>query len=435
MLESRIAPKQCPHITAPLPGEVDVTVVGGGVIGVFTAWALQNEGLKVLLLEKGRIAAEQSSRNWGWIRQQGRDFAELPIMIDSIPMWNGLSSGIKEKIGYSQNGITYLARDQAAMHKHEQWLDGAKGSGVDSRMLSKREIKKLFPDSYGWIGALTTPSDATAEPVSAVPVIAKAAAVDGVIFREHCAVRALDIRSGAIEGVFTEHGRVKCDRVIIAAGAWSSLLLRQHGMLIPQLSVRASVFSTHPMRNFYNSAAADDRLAFRRRMDGSYVLATWATRDFFIGPDAFKHFRAYIPQIRNELASTRLKIAAPTGFPDAWTTPRRWNSEDKSPFENCRILDPSPNSTDLKYIKRLFALSFPHQGELGIKKSWAGMIDTMPDALPIVGAGPIAGVTIVTGMSGHGFGIAPGIAAAVADIAQLRISKYDLRAFSYSRFQ
>ena len=65
----------------PPPAVCDVVVIGGGVIGVMTAWFLAERGLRVTLCEKGRIAGEQSSRNWGWVRQQGRDPAELPIKI------------------------------------------------------------------------------------------------------------------------------------------------------------------------------------------------------------------------------------------------------------------------------------------------------------------------------------------------------------------
>ncbi len=62
-------------------------VIGGGVIGVMTASFLAERGLRVTLCEKGRIGGEQSSRNWGWVHQQGRDPAELPIMVESLRIW------------------------------------------------------------------------------------------------------------------------------------------------------------------------------------------------------------------------------------------------------------------------------------------------------------------------------------------------------------
>ena len=79
------------RFAGPLPAACDVVVLGGGVAGVMTAWHLAERGLKVVLCEKGRIAGEQSSRNWGWIRQQGRDFAELPIMMESLRLWKALA--------------------------------------------------------------------------------------------------------------------------------------------------------------------------------------------------------------------------------------------------------------------------------------------------------------------------------------------------------
>ena len=52
----------------PLPDAVDVAVIGAGIIGTATSWFLAQRGAKVALIEKGRVAGEQSSRNWGWVR-------------------------------------------------------------------------------------------------------------------------------------------------------------------------------------------------------------------------------------------------------------------------------------------------------------------------------------------------------------------------------
>jgi glycine/D-amino acid oxidase-like deaminating enzyme len=59
-----------------IPDAADVVVIGGGIVGVSTAWFLAKQGVRVVLCEKGHIAGEQSGRNWGWVRIQGRDTRE-----------------------------------------------------------------------------------------------------------------------------------------------------------------------------------------------------------------------------------------------------------------------------------------------------------------------------------------------------------------------
>lgn len=67
-----------------MPATADVVVIGGGIIGVTAALSLAERGQKVVLIDKGRVAAEQSSRNWGWVRQQGRDRRELPLIVAAL---------------------------------------------------------------------------------------------------------------------------------------------------------------------------------------------------------------------------------------------------------------------------------------------------------------------------------------------------------------
>jgi glycine/D-amino acid oxidase-like deaminating enzyme len=419
---------------APLPEAVDVVVIGGGIIGLMGAWTLAAEGKRVLLCEKGRLAGEQSGRNWGWIRQQGRDIAELPIMMEAIRLWADLPSTLRAAIGFRQQGITYFARTEARMDAFARWLALARPHGVDTRLLSRRETQALLPNAAGWIGALHTPSDAMAEPFVTVPVLARAAAEAGVIIREGCAVRGLETTAGRLSAVVTETGPVRCPQAILAGGAWSALFLRAHGIALPQLSVLSSVSATTALPEFFQGAACDDRFAIRRRADGGYTLTPWSFHEFLIGPDAFRNLGAFLPQIRADLSSTHFRPAAPKGYPDAWGTPRRWSAAEETPFERCRILNPRPNLAELARLQSHFKAAFPTIGTPTITATWAGMIDVLPDALPVVDHTPLPGLILATGMSGHGFGIAPGIGKVIADLALGRTPRQDLTAFRYGRF-
>ncbi len=420
----------------PPPAQTDVVVLGGGIIGVMTAWFLAEKGLRVVLCEKGRVAGEQSSRNWGWIRQTGRDPAELPIVIEALRIWESLAQQCGDALGFARTGVLYLARSQAEMQGFANWLPHAQAHGADTRLLTGAATASLLQGAaVPWVGAMHTPSDARAEPWVAVPLLAAGAVARGAVIVENCAIRAVDLAAGRIAGVITEQGRIACTQVVVAGGAWSSLFLRAHGVAIPQLSVRASVTATQPLPQVFAGAAADNDLAFRRRADGGYTLAPGGAHDFHIGPDAFRHLATYLPDLRKNYRTTHFHASAPRGFPDAWSTPRRWDADRPSPFEGTRILNPAPNPRMLARLQDAFARTFPALGRPRLKASWAGMIDTMPDTVPVVDhASTIPGLTIATGMSGHGFGIGPAFGRIIADMVTGNPPGHDMTRFRLSRF-
>ena len=419
----------------PLPAEADVVLIGGGVIGVCTAYFLARKGLRAVVLEKGRIAAEQSSRNWGWIRQQGRDLAELPITIESNRLWTEIADDLGEDIGLARCGLTYLAEDDAEMDRYNAWVAQAAPTGVDSRVLSGRELDALIPGmTHRYVGALHTPSDMKAEPWLAVPAIARAAVRHGAVIVENCAARILERSAGRVSGVVTEQGTVKAPEVVVAGGAWSSLFLRNEGVKIPQLSVKATVAATNALPDVHSGGAVDSKLAFRRRSDGGYTLAAAGYHEMFVGWDAFRHLFAYMPQLQRDFRGRTYLPRSPAGFPDGWGTARHWGGGVESPFERMRILDPAPNPRKVEDIRQRFQTLLPGVGEVRITASWAGMIDSMPDVVPVVDRAPLPGLSICTGMCGHGFGIGPGFGRIMADLVSGGDVGHDLHRFRLGRF-
>ncbi|MEO0668628.1 MAG: FAD-binding oxidoreductase [Pseudomonadota bacterium] len=420
----------------PAPDSADVVVIGGGVIGVTTALFLARDGVRVVLLEKGRIAGEQSSRNWGWIRQQGRDPDELPIMIEANTLWRQLATETNVDIGLTQGGVTYLAETDADMDRYARWLTHAQGHGVDTALLSRAEAEALIPGMLRrYKGAMHTRTDMRAEPWVAVPALAGIAARAGATLVEHCAVRALDIEAGRVAGVVTEQGRIAAPQVVLAGGAWSALFLRRHGVVLPQLSVRATVAALDAAPMAYTGGAADSRIAFRPRDDGGYSVAAGGFHELFVGPDAFRALPKYLTQLRADPFGTRFLPRAPRGFPDAWRTPRHWAEDATSPFERQRVLNPAPNAGKVRNLQAHFGAMFPDLGPPRVKAAWAGMIDTMPDVVPVIDHVPaIPGLTLGTGMSGHGFGIGPGVGRVLSALVTGRDPGHDLGRFRFHRF-
>ncbi|MDF1728546.1 MAG: FAD-binding oxidoreductase [Sulfitobacter sp.] len=421
----------------PLPEEVDVVVIGAGVIGVCTALYLARAGQRVALIEKGRVAAEQSGRNWGWIRQQGRDPAELPIMVEARRLWLELAGETNVDFGLREGGVAFVATNQRQMEGFAQFLPFAEGCGVDTRLLDAAEVRARLPGIRGKIaGAMLTPSDMRAEPWLAVPALAGIAVRAGVKIIENCAVRRLEVAGGRVTGVQTEQGAVRAPSVVLAGGAWSALFLRAHGIDLPQLSVRQTVMATQPLPEITGGAWNYGRLAMRRRIDGGYTLASSGASDLMIGPDAFRAAPFYMPQLRAAPVAQGYRPWAPSGFPDAWGTPRRWAADEVSPFERMRVLDPPTDAAFLRRLARRFARTFPDMPAVSPRASWAGMIDAMPDVVPVIDhARSLPGLIIGTGMSGHGFGIGPGVGRVLAALAMGRDPGHDLTRFRSDRFR
>ena len=422
----------------PLPAEVDVVVIGGGVIGIMSALYLNRLGLSAFVVEKGRVAGEQSSRNWGWIRQLGRDEAELPVMMEASRLWQQLDADTGNRTGFRRSGILYLSSTTKDLDEQALWLDIARRHQLDVTLLDGAGVARLVDTGAGgrrWAGGLWSPGDARAEPWAAVPAVAGLAHSEGVGIREACAARTFETAAGKITGVHTEHGFIAAAQVVVAGGAWTSLLLRRHGVSIPQLMVRSTVARTAPMAEMFAGNAADDELAFRRREDDGYSLAALGSHDLMIGPDAFRHFLTWLPVALKSLGDTRFLPFAPKNYPDAWGTPRNWSKDEETPFERCRVLDPDPERRRIEPMRARFAARFPALGRPDILNAWAGMIDAMPDVVPVVDRVPgVDGLIVATGMSGHGFGIGPGFGKAIAHLATGRPTGHDLSRFRFSRF-
>jgi len=99
------------------------------------------------------------------------------------------------------------------------------------------------------------------------------------------------------------------------------------------------------------------------------------------------------------------------------------------------VLNPAPNMDRIDRVQRSFAAAFPGLGRPRLRAAWAGMIDTMPDVVPVVDrVEAVPGLVVATGMSGHGFGIGPGMGRVVADLVAGGAVGHDLSRFRLARF-
>jgi glycine/D-amino acid oxidase-like deaminating enzyme len=417
-----------------LPSKAQVVIIGGGIAGTSAALALARQGISVVLCEKGHIACEQSSRNWGWVRKLYRDPREIPLAIESLNLWQGLNDVVEAETGFRRSGILFSAESDEEAADYEKWIEVARQHEIDVRMVSGGELNHLLPQGQvSWKSGIYCPTDGRAEPQKAAPAIATAAQRLGAVILTDCAVRGLELSAGRVSAAVTEQGRIACDSVLLAGGAWSSRFLKDLGVRLPQLKVRNSVLRTAPLEEGPDCTLWTRDAAFRKRLDGGYTIANGSVNIASLVPDSFRFFWDFVPTLKSEWSSLRIRLDE--RFRQEWHEGKPVPLDRPSPYEYMRVLDPHPDARQNMEALNQLVRQFPVFAKAQIVQQWAGLIDVTPDAVPVISTiDAVPGLVVATGLSGHGFGVGPAVGQLAADLitgAKPLVDPYDFR---FSRF-
>jgi glycine/D-amino acid oxidase-like deaminating enzyme len=434
-----IMPRMGPYVDSIVPDEAlpaatGVVIIGGGIIGVSAALTLATRGIPTVLCEKAYIAAEQSSRNWGWCRQAGRDEREMPLIVQSLRMWREMNLVTEAEVGFRECGVLYVGQTEADEQHFAAWASMAASYEIGTRVVRGRELDALMPGASRALRCgLYVPTDGCAEPQKAAPAIARAAQRKGAVIIAPCAVRGIERGGGRVRAVVTERGRIVCDSVILAGGAWSGLLCASLGIRLPQVKVLSSVLRTAPVADGPMICAYMADLGLRKRLDGGYTIAKGDGHVVPLVPDSLRYLREFLPAIRKEAGALSPRLTAQSLR--ELRMPRSWSLDEPSPFESVRVLDPAPdekmNAAAMAAMRKLF----PAFGEVKVVQQWGGYIDVTPDIVPYIGAvDGLPGLTVATGFSGHGFGIGPAAGRLAAQLAVGADPSVDPSAFRITRF-
>ncbi|MCT8266302.1 FAD-binding oxidoreductase [Afifella sp. JA880] len=430
-----MAPTITPVETAQdFPPRTSVVIIGGGIVGLTAALTLAEKNIPVVVLEKGRLAGEQSSRNLGWVRKTIRAAPDVPLAMAADRLWAAMAMRVGANVGYERTGIMYLDRTEADVAGHEDWLKSVSHLGLDSRLVTPSEIDELVPGGEGkWAGGLYTPSDGHADPTLAASAIAKAAISKGAIVVENCAVRTLSLEAGRVAGVVTERGEIRCDHVLLAGGLWSRRFLGNLGISLPTLPLVCSAFRSPPMQGPCKIGVAGPDFSFCQHHDGSFIMTQRAA---LMAPLTLDHVligMRYLSQLRGNRGIVRMKVGRETI--DDLKLPRRWGPADESPFEKLRVMDPPTVSNFNREAVANLSAAWPSLKGVEIESAWAGTMDITPDTHPVIGpVASIPGLTLATGFSGHGFGTSPAAGQLAAELVTGETPIVDPAPYRFERF-
>jgi glycine/D-amino acid oxidase-like deaminating enzyme len=414
--------------------DADVVVVGAGIVGCASAYFLARRGARVVVVERGPVPGEQSRKNWGFVRQQGRDPLEVPLMIEANRLWQGLERELGADIEWVQGGNLALAADAARMARFEEWLPVAREFGLDTRLLHARDLDAVVSGLAGsWAGGLHTPGDGHADPEKTTDAFARAAVTHGASLHLGCAVQAVTTRAGAVAGVVTERGEVRAPAVVCAAGAWSSRLTLTLGLDLPQRWVRGTVARTTPAAAVTACAVWGPGVAFRQRRDGSFNIAAGGALDHDVTLDSLRQIRFFLPNYWKNRAMFRFHVGRPLLASLAGALPG--SQARRRPLVWDRGIEPRPNPVKVRRSLAELQRVLPALPPLGIARAWAGYIDAAPDLVPVLGEVPgLRGLVLATGFSGHGFAMGPIAGRLVSELIVDGKPSLDITGFRFSRF-
>lgn len=411
-----------------LPQRADVVVVGGGIVGLAAAYELAELGMKVCLLDRSEAGAAQSSRNWGFIRQQGRSVEELPLMIEASRMWRELEKRLGCDMDWVQGGNLRLTDNPDRAADYQRWIETARSFGLDSKVADADEVRAILPGFTGrYEMAIFTPSDGQVNPVKAVAGYVNALRALGVEICENYRTTAIVTAAGQVVGVMTEDGFIGTSNVVVAAGAGSKALLRGVGLEVPFHFVGQTVALTTAVPKLTDACVWTGEIGFRQTRSGGIVLSSGGRGDVKVDIDSLA-----------SLVSPRQMSQA---LPMYWKNREYLRIRPRAVIGSLRsrrnggVFQDVARYSDVAHSVETLSRYFP-QIRCDVSMAWAGTIDGTPDALPVIDeVGQPSGLVVATGMSGHGFGIAPVVGKIVADLVTSGSSSHDLSPFRLRRFR
>jgi len=345
-----------------LPDEAAIVVVGGGIMGLATAFHLARlEQGPIVVLEKGYLCSGASGRNGGGVRAQWSSEINIALMKESLELCADFATRMRINVWFRRGGYLFLARSEERAKELERSAALQRDHGLPTRLIDGAEAAKVVPGlaTDDLVVASYNPDDAVVFPWPFVWGYANACAKLGVGIFTFADVSGIETEGARVRGVVVETSagtkRIRTSMVINATGAWSPELASLVDVALPNRPHRHEICSTEPLKPFLQPLVAElaTGLYFSQSMRGEIVGGV---------------SNPHVPEGLDQRSSLRF----------------------------------------LGLYSRALVKTMPVLGGVRVLRQWSGCYDITPDGNPIVGrVDQLEGFVLCCGFMGHGFMMAP----------------------------
>jgi sarcosine oxidase subunit beta len=369
-----------------LPSRASVVIIGGGVMGLSTAYHLAHAGVTdVVLIEKSEFGSGSTCKAAGGVRAQFSDAVNIELGARSLKTFETFKATFDQEIDLHQVGYLFLLEKPEHVEAFERNVALQNEMGVPSRLIDVAEAKALSPliSTEGLLAAAYSPTDGHCTPESVVNGYAGAARRAGARLVRNCAVTAIDSTGGTLTQVVTERGAIATDAVICTAGAWSRDVGAMVGVHLPVEPLRRQILTTAAMPGLdpHTPFTIDFSTSFYFHGEGQGLLLGMSDP--------------------HESPGFKLTVS------DEW----------------------------LAGLGDAIGRRAPDISEVGLCAGWAGLYEMTPDHNALIGeADGVSRFLYATGFSGHGFLMGPAVGEVMRDLYLGRTPVVDVGSLTASRF-
>lgn len=360
----------------------DVVVIGGGIIGMATAYYLSLDNINTAVVERKFLGSGSTGRCIGGIRQQFSTPASIRLMQESLNLFSQMEDLFGQSVEFHQGGYLFLAHTPEMVNVFKKNIATQQKEKVNVSLLSPKEVLEVVPDLNidGLLAGAYCPDDAQAFPF---PVLNGYR--DKILLAGGDIIAANPVVTIQKEKTFRltlENGSIlEAPKVLLAAGPWTGDLAKQMDLDLPLYPERHEAVITERIPRFFESMVVDyrsDGCYFHQLITGQVIACYTPVPN--------------VPGIHEDVTFEFLPRAA-------------------------------------RRMKRLI----PRLKDTAFLRNWSGSYTMTPDGNPIVDESTVPGLYIASGMSGHGFMFGPAIGKHLARFMVTAKWEADLSEFAINR--